>query len=168
MVYLVSFVTASPFTLVYTVSFFTESPTTIVYTIAFVTESPATMVYRVSFVTESSATIVLPAYFVTESPATMVCQYFVVLPLFFSLSDGVRPSPAIDWKIWKNLYLRGWLVVWLFVCVSWSQQFWWYSGLWRCSSFPNFDGWWMMDDWCWMMDDGWWNVGMWECRNAKM
>ena len=41
-------------------------------------------------------------------------------------------------------------------CVSQSQQFWCYSGLWRCSSYPSFDGWWMMNDGWWMMDDEWW------------
>ena len=41
------------------------------------------------------------------------------------------PSPAIDWKIWMALYSRDCFVV----RVSWSRQFWCYSGLWRCSSY---------------------------------
>ena len=46
-----------------------------------------------------------------------------------------------------------WLFGWLFGRPSRSQQFWCYSGLWRCSSYRDCDGW-------WMMDDGWWNVGI--------
>ena len=28
------------------------------------------------------------------------------------------PSPAIDWKIWKALYSRGWLFGWSYVTVA--------------------------------------------------
>ena len=41
---------------------------------------------------------------------------------------------TIYWKIWKALYLRGCLVVRL---LSYWQQFWCYSSLWRCSSFSR-------------------------------
>ena len=56
-----------------------------------------------------------------------------------------------------------WLFVWLVGCLSRWRQFWCYSGLWRCSSYPNLDGWWMMyDEWrWWMMDDGWWMMDDW-------
>ena len=42
---------------------------------------------------------------------------------------AILPSPAIDWKIWKALYLCGCS----FGCTSRWQQLWCYSSLWRCS-----------------------------------